>query len=242
MRYLTIFLLAVITFTNCNKQVAIDKVLKNLKFSKPEIPADGQSTVTVSIELSDKSSDDRRTVIFSTSSGVFTASGNSKYTAKAEYENGMLIAKAIVRISTKPGYLVVSVKPEFDSPVKEFVVTDSIPAKKSVPFSFKLGTSSFGIASNHLNEVFITGKLLNASGKFVSEGYNVLFEDSVLTVAANGQFRELTTTTGDSSVLSAYYSAFAHPIGTQIRIRGTLLDENGNKTTITDAILLTVNQ
>ena len=181
MRYLTFFLLAVITLTNCKREVPVDKVLKNLTFSKPEISADGQSTVSVSVEVSNKSSDDRRTVIFSVSSGVFTASGNNKYTAKAEYESGILIAKATLRVSTKPGYLVVSVKPEFDSPIKEFVVTDSIPAIKSVPFSIKLGASAFGIASNHLNEVFITGKLLNASGKFVSEGYNVLFEDSALT-------------------------------------------------------------
>lgn len=242
MKYLSFFLLAAVTFTNCKNEVRIDKVLTNLKFSQPEISADGQSTVDVSVELTDKSSDDRRTVVFTISSGVFTASGNNKHTAKAEFENGILVAKATLRASTKPGFLVVSVKPEFDSPVKEFIVKDSISAKKSTPFSIKLGTSSFGVASNHLNEVFITGKLLNASGKFVSEGYNVLFEDSVLTVRANGQFRQLNTTTADSSVLSAYYSAYAHPIGTQIRVRGTLLDENGNKTNITDAILLTVNQ
>ncbi|HMU08705.1 MAG TPA: hypothetical protein PKC54_01755 [Ferruginibacter sp.] len=241
MRYLTLFLLAVITLTNC-KKVPVDKVIKNLKFSQPEIPADGQSTVNISVELSDKSSDDRRTVVFSTLSGVFTASGNNKYTAKAEYENGILVAKATLKASTKPGNIVVSVKPEFNSPVGEFILSDSIPAKKSIPFSIKLSTSSFGIASNHLNEVFITGKLLNASGKFVSEGYTVLFQDSVLTGPASGQYRQPITTTGDSSILSTYYSAFAHLVGTQIKIRATLLDENGNKTNITDALLLTVNQ
>jgi len=241
MRYLTVFLLAVITLTNC-KKIPVDQVFKNLKFSKSEIFADGQSTVSISVELSDKSSDDRRNIVFSASSGVFTANGKDTYSSKAEFENGILVAKATLRVSTKPGTIVVSVKPEFNSPVNGFILSDSIPAKTSVPFSIKLETSSFGIASNHLTEVFITGNLKNASGKFVSEGYNVLFEDVVLSVPANGQFRNLQTTTTDSALVSGYYSAFAHPIGTQIKIRGTLLDENGHKTAIADSVLLTVNQ
>lgn len=240
MKY-SILIILLCVLQNCSKDVSTDQVLKNLQLSTHEVAADGQSTVSARVELPDKTSSDRRTVIFSTSSGVFTSSGTNKLTARADFTDGVLKASATLIAPTQPGTIVISVKPEFDSQQSEFMLSDSVIASSSVPVSLDLEPSAFGIAANHLNEVFITGKLKNASGKFVSNGYRVLFEDLIAFTPANGQFRNLQAITADSSMVSTYYSAFAHPIGTQIKIRGTLLHPNGQKT-LADSIFLTINQ
>ncbi len=243
MRKIIIIAIYLILFSSCKKVPSIDEVLTDLKISQSEVLADGQSTVSISVVLSDKSSTDRRSVIFTTSSGIFTSSGSNKYTSKAEFENGILLAKATLRSSTEPGTIKVSVKPEFDSPLNEYILTASIIAKPSVPVSIKLEPSSFGIASNFLNEVQITGILKNSDGKFVSKGNNVLFENLLLSgISANGHFRNLQPTTSDSSKVGGYYSANLYPIGTKIKIKCTVLDSNGQRTIISDSLLLTINQ
>jgi hypothetical protein len=243
MRTVSIFLTTIIlVIASCKKDVKISDALNNFKLSEREILADGHSTVSVSVELSDKSSTDRRNVVFSTSSGVFTSSGNNKYTAKAEYENGILVAKSTLKSPTQPGVIKITVQPEFDSPVKEFFLTDSIVAKQSIPASIKLEPSSFGIAANFVNEIFLTATLKNSNGKFVSKRYNVLFEDFVLNSLAIGRFRALSGATTDSSKVTGFYSSSNYPLTTQIKLKGTILDANGLRTSISDSIIISINQ
>lgn len=233
----------VAAWTACNKDIKTEDVISKLSIGGTQIVADGQSTIPVSVQVSQKASSDRLNVIFSTTAGVFTDSGTTKLTAKAEFENGILLAKVTLRAPQSPGLVKISVQPEFDSPLSEFMLTDSIPAVLSEAATIKLATASYGIASNFLNEVKLTATLKNASGKFVSEGYKVLFEDILLSGAkANGRFRELQTATVDSGRVSGYYAAAAYPVGTDIRIRATLLRTSGERTDTTDAITLTINQ
>lgn len=239
--YILLFTIAFVLIC-CTKDAEVNDVLQNLKLNQSEVFADGQSTISISVELSNKSSTDRRNVIFSASGGVFTGSGSNKHTVKAEYENGILTAKTTLRVSTQPGTIKISVQPEFDSPIKEFILTDSAIAKVSQPFSIKLEPSSLGIASNSLTEVQLTGNLKNSSGKFVSKGSMVLFEDFVTGGPANGNFRSIQNMTTDSSKVSATYGAGTYPIGTLIKIRATVLDGSGLATNIKDSILLTINQ
>lgn len=241
MKYI-IILIVFCLVQSCSKDVKVDRVLKKLQLSTRDIFADGQSTISISVELPDETSTDRRTVIFLTTAGTFTSSGTNKLATGAEFENGILIAKATIKAPLEPGNMVISVKPGFDSELADYVLSDSITTKPSVPVSLDLEPSSFGIAANHLSEVFIRGNLRNASGRFVSRGYRVILEDLVSFTPANGQFRGLQPVTSDSSMISTYYSAFAYPIGTQIKIRGTLLDANAQKTAITDSIYITINQ
>lgn len=241
MRNIKLIIAAIILCVAC-KKVEIKDALSDMKVSQTEITADGQSTITVSVTLSEKSSTDRRNVIFSTSAGVFTSSGSSKYTAAAEYIEGVLIAKATLKAPMKPGTIKIEVKPEFDSSIKEFTLSESVTANASVPTSILLDPSALGIASNFMSEVTLKGTLKNSKGKFVSEGYKVVFEDFLQSGGpANGQFRKLKNTTSDSSYVSAIYGASQYPIGTVLKLKTTVLDESGNKTAIADSVLLTIN-
>jgi hypothetical protein len=228
---------------SCKKEVNVNDILTNLKLSKTQVLADGQTTVSISVTMSGKSSSDRRTVVFTASSGVFTVSGTGKQTVKAEFDNSEIVAKATFRVPIQPATIKITVQPEFDSPIGEYVLTDSIMASASVPSVIRLEPSVFGIAANFLSEVQLTGTLQNSSGKYVSRGNKVLFEDLFLSGAlANGRFRNVFNLSNDTSKVSAIYSASGWPIGTNIKIRTTVLDNAGNPTNTKDSVLLTINQ
>jgi hypothetical protein len=227
----------------CDEDVEVADVLFNLKISDTQIVADGQSTVRISVNIPDRSTPDRRNVIFTTTAGVFTSSSAGKYTAKTEFLDGVLTATATLRAPTSPGKIAVSVQPEFDSPIKEFIVADTIEAVRSNPSTILLETSSFGISPNFLTEVKLTGLLKNSKGNNVSKNVKVLFEDILLDGrAANGRHRELQSLSNDTSYVSSYYSVPAYPIGTTVKIRATVLDDIGIKTLIKDSLIVTVNQ
>jgi hypothetical protein len=242
MRKLILFFL-IVSMSSCTKDTDLDEVFTNFTFSTHEVPADGQSTVNVSVELTKNSSEDRRSVIFKTSSGVFTSSSTQTAIVKAEYENGHIVAKTTLKVSTRPGDIVLSVRPEYDSPVDEFTLQNTIIAVPSVASSIQLESSALGIASNHLTEVKVIGTLKNSSEKFVSEGHKVIFQDFLSNgLPANGGFRDIHTVTGSDSTVSSYYSIGQYPIGTRIEIRCTILDYNDIPTSITDSVFLTINQ
>ena len=242
MKKLAILLPALLAFSSCDKKVETKDFLSDLTLSNYSAVADGQTTINVSVKLSEKSSSDRRNIVFSTNAGVFTNSGTARYTAKAEFDNGYLIAKATLRMPVKPGYVKVTVQPEYDSPVKEYTLSDSLYAAPSAPVTLKTEPSSYGISGNFLNEVRITGTFKNSDNKFVSQGYKVVFEDFLSDGSpANGKYLKVVNPTGDSSLVRVFYSVPSYSIGTTIKLRTTLLDASNLKTGIKDSIILTVN-
>lgn len=116
MKRLILFLIALI-ISSCTKDTDINEVFSDFSVSTDQVSADGQSTVNVIAILSSNADSDRRNVIFKTTSGSFLPSLTETATVKAEYDNGKLTAKATLKVSTKPGNVIVSVKPEFDSSV-----------------------------------------------------------------------------------------------------------------------------
>ncbi len=235
-----LFLVAVM-LSGCKKDVPMSEVMSDFTVDKAQVAANGHSSVTLTVKLNNKASADRRNVIFTTSNGSF--GDGSKKTVKAEYVDGALTAKASFKISTTPGEVTVAVQPEFDSRTQEFRLTKTIQAVPSVTQSLKIEPSGFGLAGNFLSEVHLTAYLKNSEGSFVSAGNKVIFEDILESgAAANGRFRNSKLATSDSSKVSATYGAPTLPLGTNIRIRATLLDAAGNKTTIKDSLTLTLNQ
>jgi hypothetical protein len=77
----------------------------------------------------------------------------------------------------------------------------------------------------------------------VSKGQSVLFEDFLPGGgSANGQYRRLENVTKDSSNVTTFFSVPQYSIGTQIKVKSTVLNSLGQKTTVADSIILTVNQ
>lgn len=228
---------------SCKKEVNINKVFSEITASKTSFAANGQSTSEVTVTLSNESSSDRRTVIFNASAGTFTGSGTSQLSVKAEFENGKLVAKAKLKAPFSPADIEVTAQPEFDSMNKDYVVSIHIDAQLSVPATIKLDPSKFGLYSNFLSEVKLTGYLKNEGGSNVSSDQLVLFEDFLPSgITASGRFRDVQDKTADSSKVSAFYSVSSYPIGTTIKIRTTFLNDKGERTPVKDSVFLTINQ
>ena len=242
MKRFFLFSLTVSILFSCEKEAAVKDVLNNLTLTRRKMEADGQSISVVSVTVSEETDSDRRSVIFNTDKGVFTTSGKSKETVKTEFVNGVLIARASLRAPLEPSTIKVSVQPEYDSPIREYVLTDSITLAPSIPTAFTLETLRFGIGTNFSSEVRLIGNLRNASNRFVSRNNTVLFEDLLLNGApAGGRFGRRQVLSNDTSRVSTFYAASILPVGTTIKIRGTVLDANGRKTPVADSVLLTVN-
>jgi hypothetical protein len=241
MRAYIVCLLFVISIGAC-KDVKDSDVFNNLTLNPESISADGQSPIQVSLDIKDVASADRRNFVFSTTSGKFSVSGTSKYTTKAEYEEGVLKAKAVLLAPSSPGSFTVTAQPEFDSPVRDFTLHKVGQADKSVAEIIKLETSSLGIAANFGSEVLITGVVKNKNDRNASKGVSIVFEDLLNGQSAGGRFRNLKTVTEDSSKVSAYYAAPNLLLGTTIDIYCTILDDNKIKTTYSDKVSITVNK
>lgn len=244
MKYLIALLFPFVLFS-CSSEVNDEDVFSEFKISKQSISADGQSTAEAKVVLNPDADSDRRNVIFKISNGAFLppSTDPTTITVKAAYENGVLIAKASFRSTTTPGLITITAQPEFDSPISEFIQTISIESTFSKAASLTLAPSAYGIMSNHLNEVQLIGTLLNADKKQVSNGHKVLFSDKLADgKEAKGQFRALVTTSDSASKVSVFYSASIYPVGTQINIICSLLDSNGNPSSIKDEVILTINQ
>jgi hypothetical protein len=227
----------------CKKEVSIDKVITGLTLNQQTVEADGQSTVTVSVKVSDKSSADRRTILFKCSDGIFTDSGKDTYEAGAKYLNGALLATATWKAPLSAGTTTITAEPEYNSPVADYQLSATLKTTVSEPSSITLSVPAFDIGSGFINQTTLTVKVRNAKGKFVSKGTKVSFEDLLSSgAAANGQFGQSSYATGDSASVITIYSANTYPVGTIIKIRATALDKNGNKSSATDSILLHITQ
>lgn len=242
-RYLYLLTIMCVSLSCDDKVIDTGDVLTNLTISQQEIHADGQSTVEVTVELDKNASSDRRSVVFSTSSGTFLPKDSVKATVKAEFFDGKLIATTKLRAPVRPGTITVTAKPEYDIPSQDFILEGSLTATLSVPAQIRLNPSGFAITANFGSQVALTATLRNSDGKFVSAGYKVVFEDLLGAGGpAGGRFNHLKDVTTDSSVTAASYSAPKLPIGTDIMIKATVLDNAGAKTGITDSVILTINQ
>lgn len=226
----------------CSSEPELEDILSNLSFNTTTLLADGSSSAIVSVELPLESSSDRRSVKFDISNGAFSDGSKSKV-VKATFEEGILLSKIGFSSTTKPGSIIISVQPEFDSPLRDYIIRDSIISTVSTPAKIELNPSSFGIMPNYLSEVVLLGKIVNSNNKDVSEGYEVIFEDFLSDGSiAGGRFRNITSTTSDSSDIRAIYGARSHPIGTDITILVSLLAPDGTKSQLNQAVTLTTNQ
>ncbi|RSK38993.1 hypothetical protein [Hymenobacter perfusus] len=242
MKQLVFLFLAAGLLTGCEKDVPVGDVLQAFTVSPRTLEADGQSTAEVSVKLPPETSADRRNVVFTAGKGLFSPAGTAKYTAKAEFINGELIAKATLRMPLQPGSVEVTAQLEYDSPVQEYALKDVIEATPSVPASLVIEPNRFGLGTNFTGEVRLVGTLRNTQRRNVSTGNRVLFEDFLPSgTRANGRFRNNQLQSNDTSRVSTVYAASAYPLGTTIKVRGTVLDANGLKTRVADSVLLTVN-
>lgn len=226
-----------------NQEIKVDDVISNLKLSSQTGLADGGTTIIVSVDLSKDADISKRSVIFTISSGNFSNGQNGTITIPADLNNVSITATTTFISPSNPGTIVIRAMPNIPDSNK-YVLTDSINFTNSQPSRISIQTSSYGLRYGFQSEDTIIGTIRNSAGQGASSGMKVLFEDSLLTgTAAGGKYRKANIIASDAtSKVSTIYSNGVQPQGTDILIRGTVLDEAGNKTNITNYIIIkTIN-
>ena len=238
-----ILLIGLLFFTSCEKQnIDASDVISDLSLIPVTIEADGSSMISISVKLNKEAEVSKRKVVFETSSGSFASTNTKTATIEATYEQGLLVARTSIKAPTSPGVMFVTARTEYRSLYNDFIAKGSITIMPSVPVSIKAEPSSFGVRTDFLGEVEISGILKNANGRNVSTGSKVVFEDYFpgQNVSANGRYRLIQVSSDENSRVNVLYSPGHVTPGTPVFVKCTLLDSAGNKTNIKDSVLLTV--
>jgi hypothetical protein len=234
--------LLVLLSVNCRKSsLSTGEVLKNYTISAHSIPADGGSTIQLSVEMDNNTDADKRNVLFSASTGSYVGGKDSSISVKALFVDGKLIAKASFVAPIRPGRIYFSIQPDLNTPTN-LRITDSVDALVSVAAGVRITMSSFGVLYGFLSEDTIVARLSNTSGGNVSAGARVVFED-VFTNGSSvgGRFRATAASSNAFSQTSTFYSpGFAAAPGSTIFLKVTVLDSQGQKTGIRDSVPITV--
>lgn len=241
MKKLSPFLLLVLLA--CGKDTPQSRVLTNLVVKPSEIDADGSSSVTISVMMDRRASADRRDVVFTASGGTLAGGADGKLTVKADYVDGQLVAKAILKAPMSPGTVMVTAAPVTTVPGGSYLLKDSVKALQVLPKYIALQSTSMGIGSNYTFPDTITVSFSSEKNKKVSTGAKVDFEAWLAGGRpAGGRFVMLNESSDGNSQVKAAYGAPLLPLGTDIFLVAVLLDSNGGRTGTRDTVIVTVNQ
>jgi hypothetical protein len=226
----------------CQKDLQTTEIVSELTVTPGNIDADGTSTITVSARINDKAANDKRNVVFTKTSGTWVGAKGDTLIMPAVYGDKQIVAKAILIAPSKPGLITVTAFSQALTISGDYAQTKIIQANKVEAASIILEPSALGVGSNATSEVTLTGKITGSSGVNASQGVTVVLEDYLSSgLPAGGHFRAEQLKSNSGSQISAVYSAGNLPIGTNIIIVGTIVDEHGKKTTMSSSTTLTVN-
>ncbi|WP_343701458.1 hypothetical protein [Chitinophaga sp.] len=227
----------------CKKdEVTLSDIFRSLELSKTTASGDGAETVGIVCEINPDVSPDKQEFVLKTSMGSFVEGGEARLVKKPEFVEGRLVIITTAKVPLGAGNMVISVEPNQPLEKTDYIIKDSLTVVKSIAAALKLETSVLGIGSNYLTEAVLTGTLTNDKGGKVATGYKVIFEDYLPGgTPANGRFRDMKASSGADSKVSAVYGAGSFPVGTDIYLKATLLDENGLPGTIKDSLLVRIN-
>ncbi|MCX2451404.1 hypothetical protein OQX61_08985 [Pedobacter sp. PLR] len=240
MKNLSVLVLLLLLFNSCKKEKVISTdLIRSLKVSATEVPADGSSTLYVTAEINEDSDPDRRIVVFTSNNGSFGEKGDSTISQKAIFEGEKLISRVQFKAPISTGTITIKARVDLSNEKRDFTKMVSVQALSSIPDKLTLTASSFSVMVKYGNEISIIGQLVNNSNKFVSKGNKVIFSDSYEDgTPVNGFYRQLQLSSNASSNVSATYTPGEIGVGKRIWLKCHLLDENGRNTTIKDSILI----
>ncbi|MCS4435435.1 hypothetical protein [Aquiflexum gelatinilyticum] len=240
------FLLILILFNSCLETLDSNKVVGLIvKNGITSIPADNKSTVTLVSYISIDSDEDKRSIEFHTSGGVFTKNNENTLSVIArdtvEIENQKyLSAEAILRSSN-------TIAPEIivTTRVKSFSAKTYLAFTESVPNKVLLSSNKFGIVNSYDSEVILTALVESFSG-FPSNGYTVEF---LVYDAENGSkfsnplFRERKLSVNSEGKASVIFSSGNLMKGDTSFLGDLLIKVNIlNVPTLEDSIILNVSK
>jgi hypothetical protein len=238
----TILLGVALFFLGCGKHIVTSDVIQSFKVSPTTVDANG-ATVTLTAVINPNASDDRKSVIFSTTGGSLLGAGSDgKLTVKADWVGTNLTATASLVGPMSAGQVVLSVAPATTSPNADYTLRDTIMANLVSPASIKLATSSFGIGANFTSEDTLIATLKSANNRKVSLGAPVQFDDVLANgMPAVGRYSMKQTASDANSQVSTFYSS-AQPIGVTVYLIASAVDPTTGKKLFSDTVLINVNR
>jgi hypothetical protein len=239
---LSLLFMLTLCFTCKKNEIPISDVITNLSVTKQTLLADGSSLDTITVNINNDASLNKRYVTFKITGANITGGSNGLFTAPASYENGVLTAHAVIVAPFKAGTIYISATPKLDSlDNRNFTLFDTIHVTPSLPDFIRIEPSGLGLKTKYENEITITGTVKNIYNNPVSIGTRVEFENHFENGnSSDGSFRQQMNKTDSLSKVSAVYSIYSAPVGSRIIITATVYDTDGNKTNIKDSTILTV--
>jgi hypothetical protein len=229
-RQTAILLLITLIGITCKKdKITANDLIQSLTFSSQHIDADGVTTVIVTATLNPKADAARRTVIFTATGGSWAGGKDSTISATAGFIGGQLIAQAALQAPSSPDTILVKARVDLPQMPTDYSRQDTVFATASVPVKLSLSADSFAVKVNFGDEITLTAKLVNASGKPASSGNLVSFADlyNDHVTAINGRFRPSAQVKSNANGLATVvYSPGNISSGITIWIRCSIVNAN----------------
>lgn len=233
------YLFCLLLLAGCNEELLTTDELITLETSSNEIPADGESILTLSAYPNKNAVPEKRTVLFYTDGGVFVENNETEISKKAEKVDGVLQVSVKLKAPTLVKDFEVRAEMDIADLRGLYVARKLIGVDSSIVCKIKLETNGFSVDNNFEGEIKITGTLYNQEKKGVTQGIKVIFEDVMddLVTPVNGAFRETSLISNANSQVSALYSPGLITEGQFVYIIGTVLKLD-QQTSIRDTLKL----
>jgi hypothetical protein len=222
---LVVAIMILIVNSSCKeKPLEVKDLILELKFDKPEIPADGASILGISVKLNPNVTN--RSVVLETSAGSFVGTEMEKRVVKeAVMVSGDLIATAKLIAPGSEDSVTITSQVDGKDMYGRFQKIEKILAKAVVPEIIHLKASSFQVYNNFDGETLIEGDLRTKSGGKVSDGYKIVIQDYIegSNIRVSGRFRNEALVCSNSHV-SAIYSPGKIAAGQFVELRVVMYD------------------
>ncbi len=226
----------------CTIDVDTTDYIQDVVVSPSSVKADGTTIIEIRTILNPDL--DKRVVQINADKGVFQNSDKpNAITVTAEKVNDTLVAIARLKAPSSIGTITITVQPDIADLEGKFVVQRTVTVGTSDAVSIDLTANAFSVHNNFDGEMEVTGLLKNSEGNGVIKGVVVAIEDYDLNFEPlEGELRNSNLTTGnDSKVFTLYTPGQIEP-DQFIYLIGSILDEDGNKTSYADTLRIFVTK
>jgi hypothetical protein len=210
------------------------------------IEADGKSSFEVVARLNNNTAEDRNKIKFTIENGIFE-NGMTEYIATSVYipenKSSKLVAKAICIVSKKANsQLKILAMPEFKYFGKQYIVSDLVFLKSSVPRKITLNTDLIHIRPFFRESKRVYAVLKNETGKPPSDHYVVRFRDILSNGnPAHGKFTYDSLFTTKDTLIN-FYQADSLAQFTNIYIIAEQFDSMEQSSPLRDSLKLIVDK
>ncbi|MEM1002148.1 MAG: hypothetical protein AAGH46_05830 [Bacteroidota bacterium] len=211
------------------------------------IVGDGTTTIPIKAFMDEDADIAFRKIIFKTTDGSFIGASSDKpneIQVTAQVFNQEVFADVSWKVPSRPGMVTITAEPVIEDLGGLFLIKDSIRVDTSAVATILLSASAFSVDNNFNKEITIVGTLKNSNGKGVSSGTMVVFTDTFASNGnmVNGRFRSENLATDISSNVSVIYSPGPVASGQDIYLTGSVLNKDGDTTTISNTIKIYITE